>query len=93
MYETFVSDFMSGAITMGYLVVGLLFLKFWRRTRDAFFMMFAGAFWLLAVNQAAFTLSDSGQTERGAIYLLRLAAFALIIVAIVQKNLRTTERP
>jgi hypothetical protein len=92
MYQSFVSNFMSGAIAMGYLVVGLLFLKFWRRTRDSFFMMFAGAFWLLAVNQAAFTLSDSGQLEQGAIYLLRLAAFALIIIAIVQKNLRTTER-
>jgi hypothetical protein len=93
MYESFVSNFMSGAITMGYLVVGLLFLKFWRRTRDAFFIMFAGAFWLLAANQGAFTLSGSAQMERGAIYLLRLAAFLLIIVAIVQKNLRTTDRP
>jgi hypothetical protein len=93
MYASFVSNFMSGAIAMGYLVVGLLFLKFWRRTRDAFFIMFAGAFWLLAVNQAAFTFSDSGPVERGAIYLLRLAAFGLIIVAIVQKNLRTADRP
>ena len=46
-------DFIGGALMLGYLVLGLFFLKFWRRTRDPLFMMFAFAFWLLAANAIA----------------------------------------
>jgi hypothetical protein len=86
--STFPYDFISGAITASFLILGLIFLKFWRRTRDEFFVYFAIAFWLIALNQAVFTLSRLGETGRGWFYLLRLAAFVLIIVAIVRKNLR-----
>jgi hypothetical protein len=92
MYQGLASDFVSGVIAMGYLVVGILFLKFWRRTRDSFFAIFAGAFALMAANQAAFTLSGSGAQERGWTYLLRLAAFLLIIAAVVLKNMRGAPR-
>lgn len=88
----FPADFVSGAIAMGYIVIGVFFLKFWRRTRDFLFLNFAGAFWLLAADQAAFTLSGRAVREQGWIYLLRLAAFALIIVAIVLKNIGRTRR-
>jgi hypothetical protein len=81
-------DFVSGAISMGYLVLGVFFLKFWRRTRDSFFVLFALAFWLLAANQAAFTVIGAAGQGEGWIYLFRLGAFLLIIVAIVRKNMR-----
>jgi hypothetical protein len=79
--------FLAGAITMGYLAVGLFFLRFWRRTRDRLFLIFAFAFWLLALNQAAVALSNVPREEQSSIYLLRLAAFTLIILAIASKNL------
>jgi hypothetical protein len=80
--------FMSGAQTIGYLVAALFFLKFWRRTRDSLFAAFAAAFVLMAANQATPVLFGVPDEALGGVYLLRLAAFLLIIVAVVRKNLR-----
>ncbi|TAJ68655.1 MAG: hypothetical protein EPO51_27135 [Phenylobacterium sp.] len=71
---------------MGFLAVGLFFLKFWRRTGDRLFATFAVAFALLAVNQAAPVLTSIPDEHQGYIYLLRLAAFLLIILAVLRKN-------
>jgi hypothetical protein len=90
MSEYFPAAFVSGAITAGFLVLGLYFLRFWRRTRDALFVNFAVAFWLLALNQAAATLSPGGEIEKGWVYLIRLAAFLIIIAAIVRKNISSS---
>ncbi len=78
--------FLSGAITLGFLVAGLFFLRFWRRTRDGLFLAFALAFWLLGLNQALLAFSRVPVEERTWLYLLRLAAFTLILIAIVFKN-------
>jgi Family of unknown function (DUF5985) len=78
--------FLSGAITLGFLLAGLFFLRFWRRTRDGLFLAFALAFWLLGVNQALLAFSRIPVEERSWLYLLRLAAFALILIAIAFKN-------
>jgi hypothetical protein len=79
-------NFVSGLITMGYLIAGLFFLRFWARTRDLLFLAFAAAFWLLAANQGIVALIDIPREELSWVYLLRLAAFILIIAAIVLKN-------
>jgi hypothetical protein len=81
--------FLSGAITMGLLLSALFFVRFWRRTGDGLFAIFAAAFLLLAANQALAALIDFGREELSWVYLLRLAAFCLIITGIVAKNLRT----
>lgn len=80
------SPFLSGAITCGFLVATLFFARFYRRTRDSLFLAFAAAFALLGLNQALLVLSGIPIEERSPLYLLRLAAFLLIIVAIVRKN-------
>jgi membrane protein DedA with SNARE-associated domain len=85
------AQFVSGLITMGFLIAGLLFLRFWTRTRDLLFAAFAAAFWLLAANQALVAIIDVPREERSWIYLLRVAAFALIIAAVIWKN-RTSRR-
>jgi hypothetical protein len=79
-------DFLSGAVAFGFLICALFFLRFWRRTRDALFMAFALAFVLLGLGQSVLALANIPTEERGAVYLIRLAAFALIIFAIVRKN-------
>jgi membrane-associated PAP2 superfamily phosphatase len=81
-----VYDFLSGAVAAGFFVCALFFLGFWRRTRDALFLAFALAFVLLGVGQSILALANIPTEERGSIYLFRLAAFALIIIAIVRKN-------
>ena len=43
----------TGALSVGYLVGAVFFLKFWRRTRDGLFAAFAAAFVLMAINQSA----------------------------------------
>lgn len=80
------ANFASGLITMGFLVAGLFFLKFWSRSRDRLFLAFAAAFWLLALNQALLAIAGIPREEQSWLYLLRLAAFTLICVAIIYKN-------
>ena len=80
-------DFISGMLTVGYLVGGLFFLKFWRRTRDGLFLAFAAAFALMALNQAIPVLFGIPDEALGGVYLLRLAAFLLIIWAVLRKNM------
>lgn len=80
--------FLSGAITCGFLVASLFFARFWHRTRDGLFAAFAAAFALLGLNQALLALSGMPVEERSPLYLIRLVAFLLIIVAIVRKNAR-----
>ena len=79
-------DFLSGAIMMGFLVAGLFFLRFWTRTREGLFIAFAIAFWLLGLMQALLVFADIPDEERSWLFLLRLAAFALILAAIAAKN-------
>lgn len=80
------SIFASGMITAGHLLAGLFFLRFWSRSRDVLFLAFAIAFWLLAINQFLLATGQVPREEQSWIYLLRLLAFTLIAVAIVQKN-------
>ncbi len=78
--------FLSGAITLGFAFAGIFFLRFWKRTRDLLFMAFALAFWLLGLQQALLAFSSIPVEERSWLYLLRLAAFSLILLAIGYKN-------
>ena len=80
--------FMSGAVTMGFVLAGLFFLRFWRRTHDGLFLAFALAFWLLGLTQALLSFSNIPVEERSWVYLFRLAAFALILASIGLKNFR-----
>ncbi|HTG63281.1 MAG TPA: DUF5985 family protein [Sphingomicrobium sp.] len=78
--------FFSGVVAAGFLFSGLFFLRFWRRTHDGLFISFALAFWLLGLGQALVALTDIPVEERSWIYLIRLAAFLLILLAIFRKN-------
>ena len=79
--------FLSGAVTMGFLVACLFFLRFWRRTADRFFLAFAVAFFLLALNQGLAQWIGAADERVGYTYLLRVLAFAIILGAIAAKNL------
>jgi hypothetical protein len=81
-------DFLSGAVTFGFLVAGLFFLRFWRRTHDGLFVAFALAFWLLGLTQGLLAFTDIPVEERSWLFLLRLAAFSLILISIWRKNRR-----
>jgi hypothetical protein len=82
---------LAGAIVMGYAVAGLFFLRFWHRTGDRLFLVFAFAFWLLALQRLALALTDALEESRTGLYLVRLFAFLLILGAIIDKNRKGSE--
>ena len=82
------TQFLLGAIAMGSAVAALLFLRYWRRTRDRLFLYFSASFLLEAVNRALFAWNGAHSEEATLYYLVRLLAYGLILWAIVDKNLR-----
>ena len=79
-------EMLAGAIAIGWLLAGLFFFRFWRRTRDRFFLWFALSFWLESFNRVAIALADDAGEDSPAIYGLRIVAYGLILLAIWQKN-------
>jgi hypothetical protein len=77
---------LGGAVTLGYLVAVVFFLKFWRKTRDRLFLAFGAAFVLLSVNKILAMAIDAGDENVAYAYILRVLGFLLILVAIADKN-------
>jgi hypothetical protein len=79
--------FLTGAISLACFVAALFFLRFWRGTRDRFFVYFALSFALegAARGASAFLKVDDSNPL---FYGVRVIAYGLIIVAIWQKNRR-----
>ena len=81
------NQLLAGAIAMGSLVIALFFLRFWRNTGDRFFLYFALSFLIEAVHRVYSSgeaiVSESSPHH----YLVRLAAYLLILWAIIEKNL------
>lgn len=78
--------FLLGIIVTASLVTAAFFFRFWRKTRDPLFLAFAAAFTIEGVNRMAFLAIAHPNEGSPAIYLVRLAAFLLILVAIIAKN-------
>jgi hypothetical protein len=79
--------FINGMVTAGCVVIAGFFARFWHRTRDSLFLIFAAAFCLMALNHALAALLGLPTEDRSGLYLLRAAAFALIIIGVLMKNL------
>jgi hypothetical protein len=79
-------EFLSGAVTMGFVIAAVFFLRFWRKTRDRFFVAFSVAFFLLALNQALAQWLGAADERVMYTYLLRVLGFVIILAAIVDKN-------
>jgi hypothetical protein len=81
-----VSSMLMGAVAMASFVATLFFLRFWRQTRDSFFLLFAIAFGLDAATRFALGLTQPLDETEPLFYVARLVTFALIIAAIIHKN-------
>ena len=81
-------DFLSGAIMMASLTAGLFFLRFWKSTADRLFLAFSVAFFMLAVERWVLILVDPQADFRFYVYSIRMLAFVLIGLAIIDKNRR-----
>jgi hypothetical protein len=85
----FMSQMLLGAIGMASVMAGMFFARSWRTTHDPFYLLFAASFWLQGAER--FLIGSYGTWAEGEprVYMLRLAAYMLIVVAIAGKNRRT----
>jgi hypothetical protein len=88
MWATSLNYFLQGAAAMACVVAGLFFLRYWKTTRDRFFLFFLAAFFAFALNWGGLAVVQPSQESTHWFYLLRLVAFLLIIAAIIDKNRR-----
>lgn len=79
---------LRGALALASWVAGLFFLRFWRLSGDRIFVFFCAAFWLLAVNWLSLAANHWVPETRHQAYIVRLLAFVLIIIGVVDKNRR-----
>lgn len=92
-------EFVSGIYMATFAASGVFFLKFWRASKDRFFLLFCLACWLLASERVALLFVDGGyqaipeavDEARSFVYIFRLFAYALILLAVIEKN-RTPNR-
>lgn len=80
------ADFLAGVIFALSLTASLFFLRFWRQTADRLFAIFALAFAVFAASRLLLAVLDEASEARTWVYLLRLLAFGLIVVAVADKN-------
>jgi hypothetical protein len=85
MNQPMLNQFLLGFVVMASATAGLIFLRFWRKTHDRLFILFALAFWLLGINWLALAFVNQDEV-RTWLYVLRLLAFVLIIYGIIDKN-------
>jgi hypothetical protein len=81
-----VNALILGAVAMASSIAALFFLRFWRRTHDTLFLLFALAFAVDALTRIALGLDSVGSEQEPLFYLARLVTFVLILAAIIHKN-------
>jgi hypothetical protein len=80
--------FLDGATAMASFIAALLLLKSWNRTQERLFVFFSAAFTVMAIERCILGVVNMPEENTPLIYLLRLLAFALIVIGIVDKNRR-----
>jgi hypothetical protein len=83
-----VRQFLWGACALASWVAALYFSKFWRLSGDRLFLLFSIAFWIFALHWAALGIINPRVETTHYLYLLRLVAFGMILIAIIDKNRR-----
>lgn len=81
-----VEGFLLGVIAAASITASLFFLKFWRETRDAFFLAFALFFLTEGLIRVALLFIARPNEGNPWIYLIRLFALLVILAAILHKN-------
>lgn len=80
--------FIYGAVAAACVTVALFFFRYFRGSRERLFLFFSLAFVALALNYTGMAVAQPESESRHLLYLFRLAAFLLIIAAILDKNRR-----
>ena len=75
-----------GAVSMGDVIAGLFFVRFWKMTGDRFFLFFAASFVTVAVCRLVTDVAvpPFGYEPLG--YMIRIVSYLFIIAGILYKN-------
>jgi hypothetical protein len=84
--RTAIIPFLQTVSATAAVAAGLFFFRFWRESRDRLFAFFGASFWVLAVSWTLLALVNPSDETRPYIYAIRLVAFLLMIVGMVDKN-------
>lgn len=82
------ADFFNGALFISCVTACVVFLRFWRDTREPLFARFGAAILVLGASYLALSIRRTGE-HHTLVYALRAAGFAIILYAVVEKNRRT----
>jgi hypothetical protein len=82
---------LTGAIAMASATISLFFFAFWRSTHDRFFLLFGASFLLEGLNRLLIGLTSFRGEDEPLYYLIRLIAYGLILIAVIDKNRRNTK--
>jgi uncharacterized membrane protein HdeD (DUF308 family) len=86
------NQMLLGAISITSLIIALFFLRFWRKTGDRFFLFFAVSFCMEGINRAVLGLTLHPNEGQPFFYVVRFLSFALILIAIADKNWKRSSR-
>jgi hypothetical protein len=81
-----VNELLLGGIAVACAVAGLFFFRYWRSSRDRFFLFFAISFWCESANRLHMGLTAAWNETQPSHYLVRLVCYGLILFAIWDKN-------
>lgn len=84
-----IDGFLLGVVATASITAGVFFLKFWRATRDSFFLAFAASFLVEGLNRSAVLFADKPNEGGPLTYVVRLLSLLLILGAILRKNYGT----
>jgi len=88
-----INQLISGAMVMAYFVAGTFFFRFWKSTCDRLFLIFGCAFYLLGIQRLMLALDTGTFEDTTTLYIVRLIAFILILIAIIDKNRARRREP
>ena len=79
-------EILAGGIMVSAWAIAVFFLRFWRKSHDRLFAYLASAFLLMGIERIAI-IAIPNETH-GLVYVIRLIAYLLIIMAIADKSRR-----
>lgn len=79
-------QFISGAVMFGCFTAAAFFFQAYRRNVDRFFALVALSFFILGIERLVLAIANEPESSSPLAYIPRLVAFALMVLAVVEKN-------
>ena len=81
-----IEGFLIGTIATASFAIGVLFLKYWRRSGDPLFLAFGAAFLIETFNRLTLLFMSRPNEGNPWYFMVRLFSFLIILGGILRKN-------